>query len=549
MDRPDATVRNRLILWLASGLFVAALVLAIASASAPKADAPGPSGASRAFARWLESSGALEDGPPIASTPATTGPPAPDESDASTRSLSAAERSARHESGPPHGRSHDPEEADDEVLFAAMERLERRMAAGMGRARESVLALEYTAADGPADARRAAVGVVVDGDRGDVLSVRIDRPPTPPGEPGGGPSPIVARDAFGRRHLARWIAADPDTGLTLLQIPAGVLRSIRVAEEGPALGSQVFVVGNPFGLGHSVSRGLISGLGRSLKLRDLRLDGLIQVQTPLFPGDSGAAVVNYRGHWLGQVRGGLAPSSDDPTAPPPASTSGRGNDLGFAIPAEEALWIASQLRERGRVERAYLGVRLAPDGGADAPEGAGLREVLADTPAARGGLQPGDRVVSFDGRPTRSAVDLTERLDRTPAEKYVRLEVLRGDGPDRQQRSVWIRTTQRPDPAAPALASSPAAPPLVVPTSAVAPGPPAAGDEKPATPAPAPEPAPSPQPSPLADPIPPPRAEELQVALPRAMAERLDQLERRLERLERAEAGRDATAAPVPDAP
>ncbi|MDG3007826.1 trypsin-like peptidase domain-containing protein [Paludisphaera mucosa] len=563
MDTRDASVRNRLILWFASGLFFTALALAVTSRRPPAPATTGESKEHALFARWLKSSGALADGPKIA--PATggkststdaSGPPASSSpptdpaaaSGSSTRSLSSAEASAKSGVAFAGGRR-EREEEDDEALFAAMERLERRMAAGMSRARESVLALEYTAAGGPADARRAAVGVVVDGRRGDVLSVRIDRPPTPPGEPGGGPSPIVARDAFGRRHLARWVAADPETGLTLLEIPAGVLRSIRTAVEGPALGGQVFVVGNPFGLGHSVSRGQVSGLNRSLKLQDLQLNGLIQVQTPLFPGDSGAAVVNYRGQWLGLIRSGLAPPSQSEDKAPE-----RGNDLGFAIPADDALWIASQLREQGRVDRAYMGVRLEPDpGDAAGPEGAALSDVLPDTPAARGGLQAGERIVSFDGRPTRSALDFTERLNRTPAEKFVRLEVVRGDGPQRQQRSVWIQTSRRPEvprPATPpALATKAEKPatspsPVVIPTSAVV--------AVPTPPAAQPAPAGRPEPKPVGDVVPPPRAEELQITLPRAVFDRIDQLERRLERLEHAPASASPPqppAEPTPDAP
>lgn len=472
----DASVRNRLVLWLASGLFFAAL--ALAAASRWPARAPEDDSADRAFARWLASSGALDEGPKVPGSPpppaaAPSGSPPGDAKGDQPLSVS--------------GGRPDPGREDDEILFAAMERLERRMAAGMGRARESVVTLEYTEAGAPDDERSAAVGVVVDGRRGEVLAVRIDRPRATPGGPGG-PAPIVARDAFGRRLLARWIAADPDTGLTLLEIPGGVLPSIRPAAEGPALGSQVFVVGNPFGLGHSVSRGQISGLDRSLKMQDRQINGLIQVQFPISPGDTGAAVVNYRGQWLGLVRGVDAHAAGLPG----------GHDLSFAIPADDALWIGEQLRERGRVDRAYLGVRLAPDAGdPTAPEGAPLRDVLPDTPAARAGLQAGERVVSFDGRPIRSSADLTQRLDLTPAEKFVRLEVVReGQGP---QRSVWIRAGRRPEP--PALAEKkPAAPPVVTPTSAVVPSPP----------------------TPPAD-----------APLPRVVVERLEQLERRLERLER----------------
>ncbi|WP_337176619.1 trypsin-like peptidase domain-containing protein [Paludisphaera sp.] len=431
----DASARNRLVFWLAGGLSLAALALAVRSprpAPAPPPDAPAEAEPER----------------------------------------------------PAAGRAN--EGGDDESLLAVLERLERRTAAAAGRARESVVTLEYTEAGAPDDERSAAVGVVVDGRRGDVLAVRIDRPRS---------APIVARDAFGRRLLARWVAADPETGLTLLEIPAGVLRPIEPAVEGPALGSRVFVVGNPFGLGHSITRGEISGLDRSLKIQDRQINGLIQVRSPISPGDTGAVVVNSRGEWLGLVRGVDAHAVDRPG----------GHDLGFAIPADDATWIGEQLRERGRVDRAYLGVRLAPDAGdPTAPEGAPLRGVLPDSPADRAGLQSGERVVSFDGRPIRSSSDLTQRLDLTPAGKFVRLEVVRdGPGPQAPQRSVWIRAGRRPEP--PALAgkkSTPPATPVVTPTSAVAP----------------------PRPS---------------------AAERLEQLERRLERLERAQPASTAG----PDAP
>ena len=147
---------------------------------------------------------------------------------------------------------------------------------------------------------------------------------------------------------------DPETGLTLLRITPRAVRPIQIADSEPTLGSQVFVVGNPLGLGHSVSRGHIAGLDRALKLGSHQLGGLIQVQSPLYPGDSGAAVVNLRGQLLGLIRSGLAI---------PATANDRtehDNDFGFAIGARDILWVADQLRSRGHVDRAYLGVRLEP---------------------------------------------------------------------------------------------------------------------------------------------------------------------------------------------
>jgi S1-C subfamily serine protease len=339
--------------------------------------------------------------------------------------------------------------------------MERRVAGAMTRVRDSVVALEYTAADSTKGARRVATGVVIS-DQGDVLSIRIDRPPMVargivPHDPDpstgivprgsrtrqgrGSASPIVARDASGRRYAAAWLAADPETGLTLLRITPGRVRPIRIATESPKLGSSVFVVGNPYGLGHSVSRGHVAGLDRALAIGSRQLGGLTQIQVPLYPGDSGATVANLRGEWLGLIRGGLAASTLAPGLG--ATATGRGHDdtdrdaepdhdhdIGFAIPARDAIWIAEQLRSAGRVDRAYLGVRLepaapsTPNAGTER-EGALLSEILADSPAAAAGLRPGDRIVSLNTDPIRSASDLTDRLDRIRAQTPITLGILR----------------------------------------------------------------------------------------------------------------------------
>ena len=188
--------------------------------------------------------------------------------------------------------------------------------------------------------------------------------------------PIVARDFLGRRHVVQWVAADPETGLTLLRVSASAMQPIPSAANGPKLGCQVFVVGSPFGMGHSVSRGHVAGLDRALELGTGQLGGLIQIQAPLYPGDSGAAVVDVRGDWLGLIRGGLAiPGSSPGAGTEPAATAGlpssrsdggesdedRDTDFGFAIPTRDALWVADQLRAHGQVDRAYLGVRLEFD--------------------------------------------------------------------------------------------------------------------------------------------------------------------------------------------
>jgi serine protease Do len=221
---------------------------------------------------------------------------------------------------------------------------ERRLADSIERARESAVTLEYATAEGPSEARRVATGVVISA-AGEVLSIRIDPPPST--------APVMARDAAGRRHPAEWLARDAETGLTLLRIKPGVARPIRAAAQEARLGGQVLVIGNPFGLGHSVLRGHISGLGRRLELGPRPLGGLIQVAVALHPGDSGALVANLHGDWLGLIRSGLAlPGPRRPRDRAPERDRkrdgepepGYDHDLGFAIPARDALWVADQLR-------------------------------------------------------------------------------------------------------------------------------------------------------------------------------------------------------------
>ena len=460
----------------------------------------------------------------------------------------------------------------DATAFPAWELFERRVAESVGQARESVVTLEYTSAEAPPGTRRVATGVVIS-HRGEVVSVHIDRPP--PQQTSSRAEdlvPIVARDFSGRRHMAHWVAADSETGLTLLRISSRAVPPIRMAVEGPNLGGQAFVVGNPFGMGHSVNRGHVAGLDRALEVGAYQLRGLIQIQASLYPGDSGAVVVNSRGDWLGVIRSGLA--LPDPKAPESgssgasvgspssdglASSTEPDSHFGFAIPACDVLWVVDQLQTRGRVDRAYLGVRLAPIS-ADSPtipsmsepvkglrpatarprvtlaskessvvepneapgavsEGAMLRQVLTGTPAGRAGLRPGDWIVALNGQSIRSVSDLTDRLDRILAGTTIHLRVSRGEGSIRQWLSISLLTASRPEPPPLTQLNLSASP---VSRSQRSYAPVASSESLTASKAP----------TALTSISLSHRPDDLRLTLPRAVIERLEQLEHRLEKLE-----------------
>lgn len=308
-----------------------------------------------------------------------------------------------------------------------LELLETQVTEGAALARESAVALEYTASDAPLGSRRVASGVVIN-EEGDVLSVRIDRPTSTT------PS-ITARVASGGRLPVTWVAADPQTGLTLLKIAPGSARPAVPATTDPLPGLPLLLVGNPFGLGHSVSRGYVAGTGRRLLYGAHALGGLIQVDTGLHPGDSGAPVTDLRGRWLGLIRSGLAspPLGQDQAGSPSEALQGpldqgQGHDLGFAIPARDALWVAGQLRAHGKIERAFLGVSTRLSASPSRAEGVELTDVIPGSPAALAGLKPGDRIVALSGAKVNAPVDLTDLLDRTAAGDAVTVGFFRPSG-------------------------------------------------------------------------------------------------------------------------
>ncbi|AHE97170.1 DegQ family serine endoprotease [Thioalkalivibrio paradoxus] len=230
---------------------------------------------------------------------------------------------------------------------------------------------------------------------------------------------IVVTLHDGRRYDAEVIGADRETDIALIRIEADRLQALPFADsDALRVGDFVVAIGNPFGLGQTVTSGIVSALGRS----GLGVEGFedfIQTDASINPGNSGGALVNLRGELVGINTAILA--------------RGGGNiGIGFAIPINMARQVQEHLIADGAVTRGQLGIAvqdLTPDlaqaFSLQVSSGAVVTRVEPGSPADRAGLRSGDVVLETDGRPVRNATDLRNRIGLLRVGTEVRLRVLR----------------------------------------------------------------------------------------------------------------------------
>ncbi len=262
----------------------------------------------------------------------------------------------------------------------------------------------------------AGSGVIVDAGRGFVLSNHHVVK---------GADEIMVTLKDRRRFRARLVGADPGTDVALLRIDAENLTALPFGDSDQLrVGDFVAAIGNPFGLGQTVTAGIVSALGRS----GLKIEGyenFIQTDASINPGNSGGALVNFQGQLIGINTAIIGPS-------------GGNVGIGFAVPSAMVKSVMRQLIDNGEVRRGRLGVEIqdltpdladsfdTPANNGSTTEGALISKVLQGSPAASAGIRAGDIVVGIDGQPVRSAGDLRNRIGLTPLGTDVRLEVLRG---------------------------------------------------------------------------------------------------------------------------
>lgn len=228
---------------------------------------------------------------------------------------------------------------------------------------------------------------------------------------------VTLRD--GRQLEAELVGTDPETDVAVIKIPSKKLTALKPADSDKLrVGDFVVAIGNPFGLGQTVTSGIVSALSRS----GLGIEGyedFIQTDASINPGNSGGALVNLHGELIG-INTAIF------------SQSGGNIGIGFAIPINLALGIMEQLMQHGQVQRGFMGVQvqdLSPDlaeaFGLKQQSGAIINRIMEESPASRAGLLPGDIITRINGKPIKNAGDVRNQIGLLQVGDTISFDILR----------------------------------------------------------------------------------------------------------------------------
>jgi serine protease Do len=222
----------------------------------------------------------------------------------------------------------------------------------------------------------------------------------------------------GKSYTAKVIGTDPKTDLALIKIAGrGDFSYVKFADATPRVGDWVLAVGNPFGLGGTVTAGIVSARGRDIGAGPY--DDFIQIDAPVNKGNSGGPSFDVNGNVIGVNTAIFSPS-------------GGSVGIGFAIPSDTVKTVIAQLEKGGKVTRGWIGVQIqqvTPDiaeslGLKDA-EGALVAEPQVDSPAAKAGIQSGDVITAVDGQPVKNARELARKISSMAPGTSVKLGIWR----------------------------------------------------------------------------------------------------------------------------
>lgn len=249
-----------------------------------------------------------------------------------------------------------------------------------------------------------------------------------------GADEIIVRLSDRNELKAKLVGTDPRTDVAVLKIDAKDLPTVKLGNSDKLkVGEWVLAIGSPFGFDHSATKGIVSAKGRSLP-NDTYVP-FIQTDVAINPGNSGGPLFNMAGEVVG-INSQIF------------TRSGGFMGLSFAIPIDVAMDVANQLKANGKVNRGWLGVviqevskDLAESFGLDKPAGALVAQVLEDGPAAKGGLQVGDVILSANGQPIVMSADLPHLIGNLKDGTKADLEVIR----DGKRKTLTVTVGALPD--------------------------------------------------------------------------------------------------------
>ncbi|MDQ7743445.1 trypsin-like peptidase domain-containing protein [Hydrogenophaga pseudoflava] len=246
---------------------------------------------------------------------------------------------------------------------------------------------------------------------------------------------VVLND--GRRSTAQVIGTDPETDLAILKIGLGGLPVITLGNsDALSIGDQVLAIGNPFGVGQTVTSGIVSALGRT-QLGINTFENFIQTDAAINPGNSGGALVDIQGHLMG-INTAIY------------SRSGGSMGIGFAIPTSTARSVLDAIVRDGKVIRGWIGVEpqdltpeLAESFSISSGTGVIITGVLQNGPAAQAGVRPGDVVTQVGDKPVSNVSQLLSAVAALTPGVPSSLEIARKDGKKRIQITPGKRNMPR----------------------------------------------------------------------------------------------------------
>jgi serine protease Do len=237
----------------------------------------------------------------------------------------------------------------------------------------------------------------------------------------------------GKILTAKVIGTDPKTDLALIKVDGDDFPFVKFADRDPRIGDWVIAVGNPFGLGGTVTAGVVSARGRDIGSGPY--GDYIQIDAPINKGNSGGPSFDVNGNVIGVNTAIFSPS-------------GGSVGIGFDIPADTAKSVVAQLRDSGHVTRGWMGVQIqavtadiADSLGLKKAEGAIVDEPLSDSPAAKAGITAGDVITTLDGTAVKDSRSLARKISTMAPGTSVKLGVLR----DGSEKTVTLTLGTLPD--------------------------------------------------------------------------------------------------------